>query len=156
METDKIHQAYQKAEKKHKLPSWNAINGEFELSALELEDLPFLKQVRRAIAEKMGSYATLLESYIQPNPGSFINLEETKFFNEEDLQLIYELLKELMYLERSSTHLDFTSEEKDDAAYINESYTAWKKMKKDLEKVMTNLKKGWREELKKSKYHYFG
>ena len=156
MEVNKVRQAYTKIIKKYSLPSWQTINDEFELATIEYEDLPILKQVRRKIVEKFSNYAALLESFLQPNPGSLINLEETKFFNEKDQQTIYELLKELMYLERSSYYLDFTSEEKDDALYINESNASWKKMKKDFENIITNLKKGWREEMKSNKYQYFG
>ncbi|MDO8628393.1 MAG: hypothetical protein Q7R56_01405 [Nanoarchaeota archaeon] len=154
--TETIKQAYQKIAKKHDLPNWEAINEEFEISVIELEDLSVLKQVRRKIADKCNQFASILESFIQPNPGSFINLEETKFFNEEEIRIIYDLLKEFMYLERRSLSLDVLHNEAEDVRYINDSFQLWKKVKKDLEKFTLTLKEGWKKELKTTKYHYFG
>src|SRR3989344_7570437 len=104
---------YEKLKKKHKLPNYEELDNEFELLYVaKLEEIKFpLRFIRRRINDKIAWFCNMLQNIIQPNPGSLISLEESKFFSDEDRKKMIVLLKELMHMERESVLLDIEYDE---------------------------------------------
>src|SRR3989344_2869189 len=142
---------YEKLKKKHKLPNYEELDNEFELLYVaKLEEIKFpLRFIRRRINDKIAWFCNMLQTILQPNPGSLISLEESKFFSESDREKIINLLKDLMYIERESLVLDVEFDEKKDIEFINKALNKWGGIKKDIIYFSEVLRKGWKEELKK-------
>ncbi len=154
-----LRDEYEKLRKTHKLPSYEDLDKEFELLYVtKLEEIKFpLRFIRRRMNDKIAWFCNMLQNIIQPNPGSIIGLEESKFFSNEDKEKMIALLKELMYIERESLFLDIEYEDKKDVEYINNVINKWNKIKKDISHFSEILKNGWKAEIKKeSKEQYFG
>ena len=104
----------------------------------------------------------LIQGILQPNPSSFINLQESSYYKTEEKKDMQKLLKKLMVFERTSLVLDTTLDEKQDAAFIKDSHAYWKSQREALIIIFTTLKEGWEEEEKegahqeKTNEHYFG
>ncbi len=154
-----LKEEYEKLRKNYKLPSYEDLDREFELLYVaKLEEIKFpLRFIRRRITDKLSWFCNMMQNIIQPNPGSLISLEESKFFSDNDRAKIINLLKELMYFERESLILEVYFNEKDDVEFINNIFDIWDKTKKEIKFITDILKKGWKKEMKKEeKEHYFG
>ena len=157
-----LKEEYEKLRKTHKLPSYDLLDSEFELLYIaKLEEIKFpLRFIRRRINDKIAWFCNMLQNIIQPNPGSLISLEESKFFSDEDRKKMIVLLKELMHMERESVLLDIEYDEKKDSEYINYVLGRWTPIKKEISGFSEKLKTGWKEEIKKDKKEnkeaYFG
>ena len=154
-----LKEDFEKLKKNYKLPNYEDLDQEFELLYIsKLEEIKFpLRFVRRRITDKLSWFCNMLQNIIQPNPGSIISLEESKFFSNEDKEKIIILLKELMDLERQSLSLEVEFNEKEDVEFINNTFNKWNKIKKEIHIFSEIMKKGWKEEIKKvEKEHYFG
>ncbi len=158
MDIQDIKKAYGPLAKKYKLPSWKDLDNEFELLAMRdiAEVTHVLRFIRRRINDKFTYYTSILENLLQPNPGSLISLNETKFFTEDEMQIAIRLLKEMMHYDRYSLLLDISSTENEDALFITESFKQWLKLKDDLTKITKSLKDGWKKEIKGDTFHYIG
>ena len=158
MELQDIKKSYGPLAKKYKLPSWKALDDEFELLAMRdiAEVTHVLRFIRRRINDKLAYYTGILENLLQPNPGSLISLHETKFFTEDEFKVAIRLLWEMMYYDRYSLLLDTKSTEKEDAVFIAESFQQWMKLKDDLTKITKSLKDGWKKEMKGDTFQYIG
>ena len=154
-----LKEDYEKLKKTYKLPNYEDLDKEFELLYVtKLEEIKFpLRFIRRRMNDKIAWFCNMLQNIIQPNPGSIIGLEESKFFSSEDREKMIKLLKELMYIERESLILDVEYDEKKDVEYISNVFNKWGKIKKEICNFSEILKKGWKEEIRKeSKEQYFG
>ncbi len=154
-----LKEEYEKLSKKYTLPKYEDLDHEFELLYIShLEEIKFpLRFIRRRITDKLSWFCNMLQNIIQPNPGSLISLEESKFFSDKDREKIIGLLKELMIIERQSLNLEITYNEKDDVEFINNLFSRWNNIKKEILYFSEILKKKWKEEIKKEeKEHYFG
>ena len=157
-----IKQEYESLVKKHKLPSYEDLDKEFELLYFyKLEEVKFpLRFVRRRIFDKIKTYIRLLESIINPNPGSLISLEESKFFSQEEKKEIIVLLKEMVSLDSKNILVELKQSEKEDAFLIKEAFEDWKELKEKLHKIGKKINEGWISEVESKKEEadsqYFG
>lgn len=154
-----LKEEYEKLRKLHKLPNYEDLDKEFELLYISgLEEIKFpLRFIRRRITDKISWFCNMLQNILQPNPGSLISLEESKFFSDADREKLISLLKELMYFERQSLMLEVNFNEKEDVEFVNDVFTKWGKIRKEISYFAEKLKKGWKEELKKEeKEPYIG
>lgn len=154
-----IKEEYERFVKKYNLPSYEKLDNEFELlyftNIIEISHL--LRFVRRRINDRIAAFTALLHGFLQPNPGSLINLEEANFLNEDEKKKVLVLIKELMDLERKNSLLDINFDEKKDAEFIKEAVNKWFELKKEIFKILNKVKNGWEAKVKEEgKEHYFG
>ena len=147
-----LKEEYDRLKKNFKIPNYEELDKEFELLYItKLEEIKFpLRFVRRRMNDKIAWFCNMLQNIIQPNPGSLISLEESKFFSDEDRTKMISLLKELMYMERESLTLDINYDKKKDVEYINNVFNKWTKLKKEVDYISDILKNGWKKEIKKA------
>ncbi len=155
-----IKKEYQTLEKKYKLPDYEELDREFELLyVMDIKEIKYvLRFIRRRINDKVAWACTMVQSILQPNPGSLVNLQESNCFARDDKQRLFNLLKEMMQLERKSLLLDINPDEKNDAAFINESYKHWSSFKNEVAWAAEKMHKHWSmvQEERKERGHYFG
>jgi len=153
-----LKKEYEKYQNKYSLPDYDGIDDEFELLYItDIAEIKFpLRFMRRRMNDKLVWICNIIQSIIQPNPSSIINLEESNFFSKENKIHLSNILRELMQIERRSLALDINQNEKEDAELIKEIYKVYKKLKPDINKISEKMLECWKTERKLEKGHYFG
>ena len=153
---------YEPLQKKYGLPSYDLLNAEFELlyiaNVVQI-DYP-LRFIRRKMSDRFGLLCSMLQAFLQPNPGSFINLRESSFFSADEKKQMQDLIRQLMEWERRSLHLDLRLQEKEDVSYIKDASASWASLKPHLDALFSKLPLSWKtaeeEHSPEDKNHYFG
>ena len=155
-----LKKEYESLKKKYNLPDYDGLDNEFELLYVgEIKEIKFpLRFIRRRINDKIAMVCNMIQTLLQPNPGSVINLQEASFLDKEEKNKYSELLKNLMIIERTSLALDLNFDENGDAEFIKDNYKGWLEAKDDIMKLTDKLIDGWKKlEIKKEqRNHYFG
>lgn len=155
-----VKKEYESLKRRYHLPNYEDLDKEFEFLYIgEIKEIKFpLRFIRRRINDKIALICNMVQTLLQPNPSSMINLKESSFLSKEDKMKYSELLRDLMQAERTSLVLDFDFNEKKDAEFINKNYKKFLEVKGDIIKLTQKLVDGWKniESKRESKDHYFG
>jgi hypothetical protein len=135
---------YAELKKKHKLPDFNELNRELEISSIEETDF-FLRAIVRKSAEKLDFYAQLLENTLQPDTSNLYSMHEARVFSQEEKIKMNELYARMMKLARESIETSLDNTEENEAKFISLFYSEWKSMKKDLLVFTRKMKDSWNE-----------
>lgn len=130
--------------KKHKLPSFNELDKEFEISTIDKKEFP-LREIRRKIAEKIDLYITLFESVLQVEP-TIKTLNEIGAFSESEKENLYKLFRKFMVIDRSSIETSIDEDDEKTAEFIKTVFDQWKDLKKELLPIIKKLKESWMQE----------
>jgi hypothetical protein len=136
-----IKEKYSELQKRYKLPSFEEIDKEFEISKIE-KDAFLLREVRRKIADRLKAYSEILENILQPDT-TVTNLFESKIFNEEERNEIFSLYKKLMFFERFSVETSIDEDDKKSADFINAVFKDLGEIKKNFLKFIRQVKDNW-------------
>ena len=140
-----IEKEYTKLRKKYKLPKFNDIDKEFEIS--DLESTNFLtSNILRKIAEKLEFYSSLINDLLQPEASSLSSMHETRFFADEEKNKMYVLIKKLMKYHRNVIELVLEHDEKKQAGFLNSFFLEWIQIKKQLISHLGKMKDSWSKE----------
>jgi len=125
-----VKEAYGFLKKEHGiLPTWDAINNEFEISTIE--DPGFLlRKIKRKMAEKMEPILDLLEHTITPDPNSFTDIYEIKCFTNSEREQALDLFRILMQHYRLCLETDILGDSTETVKAIRKIYDMWKEQKK--------------------------
>ena len=145
--TKGLRKKYELLRKKHKLPGFEELDSEFEISALDTESLS-PRELRRKISEKIDDVALMLERALHPDT-NLADLYESRVFDESEKQELFEIYKKMMAFARQTAELMLDSNEKLEASFINSFYSEWKKLKPQLLRHVTKLKESWQKETEK-------
>lgn len=150
-----LKQDYEKLAKKYGLPAYAELDENFELlyAAPIYEISHPLSFVRRKMNDKLAWVCIMLQSIIQPNPSSMINMQEAAFFSKEQKEECQKILKELIIISRTSVTLDIDTNEKKDAEHIKTIFAAWNKLKPRLLAIAQVFPEGWKRDSKKEFSH---
>ena len=151
-----IKEAYEKLAKKHKLPDYDTVNNELEISSIESEDF-LLRQIRKKVVERIDEITDVLSSILQPSADSMVDMHECRFFDDKDKGKIIDIYKKLMILRRQATEANITLDEKNDEAVVSGFFKQWPEMKKEIMPFMERMKSCWEHETEiEEKLEYFG
>lgn len=137
---------YQKLSKKYKLPNYNDIDLDFEISTIEKKKKFLLREIRRRILDKFDGIKEILESIIQPDANSFQSIYESRIFTEEERNIIYTIYKNLMIFIRKANIVSLRADEKEEVAFINDIFAEWQNLKPKLIKYFDKIKENWGKE----------
>ena len=141
--------------KKYKLPSFNEVNEEFEISDIDKDDF-LLREIRRKIAEKLEIYMKFLEEILQPET-TLSNMYESKIFNDAEREEIFKIYKKLMFLNRLSIETSVNEDDKKSSEYINIIFKEWNEIKSQFSKFVTKAKESWLKDIDiKEELRYLG
>ncbi|MEK6835744.1 MAG: hypothetical protein AABX55_01860 [Nanoarchaeota archaeon] len=150
-----IKQEYNKL--KYKLPKFENLDEEFEISSANIKSKEFLlRNVRRRVNEKVVFYCRIIEGLLYPNANNIIGMFEIKAFNEDEKEEISKIYKRLMRYERGSLLIDVNPDDTKDVDYINNLLKEWKEFKQALTKITEKMRNSWELEEKVTKDVYFG
>lgn len=144
MAASKLKKLYESLRRKYKLPAFDELDAEFEISAIEAETA-LLREVRKQISEKVGNVNSLVEEVLQPDT-NLVNLYESRVFDEDEKKRLFELYKRLMVVDRNLVELMIANDEKLDAAFIKSFHEEWRKIKPELLRFIRKLKESWEKE----------
>ncbi|MBI4448912.1 hypothetical protein HY641_02705 [Candidatus Woesearchaeota archaeon] len=138
-----IKETYETLCKEHKLPSYEEMDQEFDLCSIE-EEHHLLRSVKKRMDDRVHYVGSLVETIIRPNPESYSDMYECRYFSDADKKKVYELLREMHHILRSLDESNVLCNEKRDAQLINEIFAAWPALKKEALSFIGRLKDAWR------------
>lgn len=142
---------------KYKLPRYDDLDKEFEISTANIKDKNFLlRNIRRRLNDKVIFYCRIIEGLLYPNPNNLIGMLEVRSFNDAEKEKISKIYKKLMQFERQSLMIDIDPDEKRDLDFINDLFKEWGKFKEELISITKKMKESWHLEEKEEKDNYFG
>ncbi len=152
-----LEKEYNNLKKKYKLPDFEKLNNEFELTSYKDIDPRFLlRNIRKRIIDRVASIIRFLEDILHPSGQSIVLMNEVKFFDENKLNEINSLLKKFMLIARQSLVLDTDLNEEEDAGFIMVVLKEWPDLKKELKAIAVVLRDSWKAEEKTNTESYFG
>ena len=131
--------------KKYKLPKFEEIDKEFEISSLENERF-LIRNTLRKIAEKLEIYSDAIGNLVHPDGSSLSSMYEVRFFSDDEKDGMYKLFKKLMKANRDIAAIVLSADEKKEADFLNDFFNGWLNMKKELIAYMGKMRESWEKE----------
>ena len=154
---EKLKENYLKIQKEHNLPSFEDLNKDFHIEKIaEMESELLIREIRRFVGDKMVNYMRFIENLINPVNVPMFILSIIKALNIEDKKKLSEMYKDLMKMEIVFIELDLEFSEEKESKFIKDSYKSWQKVKKDLLKILDNVKVGKDTKIESNNKGYFG
>jgi hypothetical protein len=151
----KLKPVYAKLQKKHRLPSWDDLDSEFEIDTSD-EPSSILRHIRRHMCETFEGYTKILEDILHPE-SAISALYELKVLDEEGKEQLFSIYRRLMMLLRYGLETGLARSDEKDAEFIRQAYKDWAAIKPDFMKVAKKLKSSWENDTDiKEQQAYFG
>lgn len=144
----KFKRLYEPLRKKHKLPSFEELDHNFEISAMDQEFFS-LREIRKKLAERVDDVAGMVERMLQPDT-NLSDLCESRVLDETEKKELFALYKTLMVASRRLSELLLLNDEKLDAEFIKSFFAEWKKIKPQLLGFIKKLRESWEKETEES------
>jgi len=155
MEVAELKKKYEQLAKKHKLPSFDELNSDFEIDKLDRESNNLLRAIRKLIMEKIVNSMSFLEMLVNPINAPRMYMPYIVTMEVMDKKIIDEIYSSLAGLSVLSLELEINSEEKDEAVLINSVLGKWKELKPKFSQILKNIKEPKNSVAKKER-SYFG
>ena len=154
---EKLKENYAEVEKKHRLPSFEELNREFQIEKICESETDFLlREIRKYMAEKFSNYLRFVEAVLNPSSASMFVFSFIKSLTIEDKKLLESVGKKLMGIEVDSIELDVEYSEEKEVEFIKKSYSSWDVCKRELLCVFQSVKKNWDNKSEANNKGYFG
>lgn len=152
-----LKKQYEPLKKKYKLPEFSELNKEFEIEKIQEKETDFLlREIRRAISEKMAAFLKLFELFLNPQAAPLFILTSLKNLTLKEKEMIENIYKELVKLEIISINLDIEYNEKEEVKFIIEAMKKWKEIKLFAKEIVDFLIKFQNKNTEKKEKSYFG
>jgi len=140
-----VKEAYEELRKRYNLPSFQSLDNEFEIRALDLEKCGILiKALLRTINAKIGLFLNYLEPVASPSQ-TMHSMIEVSHLDEKDKQDIFMLYKELSGLYHAALYKEM-EDEKDIAMFINDTWKKWPSIKRREIGFLKKISEIWEKE----------
>ncbi len=151
-----IKDSYEKFQKKYGLPSFDSMNNDFHIGAIE-KDTQLLDEIGQKIADKVEYGLDVLRVILQPDANSCSDMYECTIFENGERKTAFALFKQLMILKRGLAEAELLGEEKIIAEIIKQAHTALTSIKPELVRIVKKMQDSWRKNLdQESDVHYLG
>ncbi|MEK6847135.1 MAG: hypothetical protein AABY16_03140 [Nanoarchaeota archaeon] len=144
MEIEELKSAYVGLQKKHALPVFDDLNSVFDIGKIERDSGNLLRDVRRAMVEKVAHYLRLMELMLNPSQASPIFLILLKEVTSADKQVLDKVFSSFIEIELYSYKLDVGSSDNDEADFIKKIYGVWNENRDSLLKLLNILERNWK------------
>jgi hypothetical protein len=138
---EKLKAEYDKLKQKYKLPAFDELNNEFEIYDIKTNAF-IIREISRRIIRKAEDFLSMLNPILNPNPNSLHSIIETKIFEKQDLEPMFDFYRKLFQLAHKGITASFESEAVE-AAWINEVWKAWPEIKKLAHSYSKKITEGW-------------
>jgi hypothetical protein len=161
MESDdseqKMKKEFEKLRDKYSLPSFDTLAEEFDAEKVFEKDSGFLlRDIRRAIAEKIGAYVHMLESLINPVSTPLFIYSVLKTCSPEQKNNLKKLYDELSGFQFKIMKLDTLYKEEAESEFIKQATKKWQGLKKEIYEVLDCFDKEYGKSSEHANKSYFG
>ena len=140
MDLSELKKQYAPLGSKHKLPSFDKLNEDFEIDKIDREtDFP-LRLIRKTMMEKIINSLGFVEMLLNPVNAPRLYLGYIKSISQEDKEKIDKIYETLADLSLNSLSLELSSDESKEAELIQKIYSKWNELKPDFKKIMEDMK----------------
>ena len=140
MELIDLKKQYEPLSKKHKLPSFEKLNEDFEIDKIDRETDFLLRLVRKTMMEKIINSLGFIEMLLNPVNAPRLYLGYIKSISQEDKEKIDKIFEALADLSLNSLSLELSSDESKEAELIQKIFSKWNELKPDFNKIMDDMK----------------
>lgn len=152
-----IKEDYKKIEEKFSLPAFENLVEEFDVEKIsEKEEGLLIRDIRRAVAEKISGYLHLFEMLMNPSSPPMFVFSFMKNLSEQDKKEIKEIYKELSRLQIHTIKLDTVYDETKEAEFIKKTYTLWQNLKTKVYALVEIFEKEFEKNSEAKEKSYFG
>jgi len=153
---EELKKEYELIRKKFNLPSFEYLDEEFEIRALEINKSGILlKALLRIILSKIGLFLNYLDPVVSPNPQSYHSMVELNNISNEDKQKMTSYYRTLSYLYHEGCAVELKSENHT-AEFIKNISEKWPSLKKEESAYLDKITKAWVAEKQTEKSSYTG
>lgn len=138
-----VRDNYEVVRKKYNLPSFNEVDQEFEIAAIE-EEQNVLREIRHKVQDRLEFGIGILDTVCQPDSNNVRSMMEASFFNDTEKRKAFELSQKIAGLWRSLTEAELLNEEKSDAEFIKLAIKEWHAMKEHLLVYVRKMRESWK------------
>lgn len=150
-----MKEKYEKLVERYSLPEYSELGRYFAIEGIDDDD-NILKEIIKKIHLKVESYASMIESLIQPD-STLGSMHEASYLDEDKKKNLIKLFAKLMSLERTLVLENLEFEEETAAKTIKASVAEWKELLPELKSLLKNMKDSWNKEtIVKEERGYFG
>ncbi len=150
-----LKEQYKEYVKKYDLPSFEKVNGVFEIEKIDKESDCLLKVVRKAMMEKIVNTLGFLDMFSNPVNLPRVYYSFMKSITQEDKKMMDEIYFAFGELSTESLELEVDYTEKKEADMIKKVYGVWNLKKEDIARIFANVRNPKANNEKKEK-GYFG
>lgn len=154
---ESLKRDYSKLQKKYSLPGFQELNEEFDIEKIAENETDFLlREVRKAIMDKVINYLRFVEMLLNPSNAPMFFLSLIKGLTSQDKRILERLYEKLGNFEIDVICLDCKYNEKDEAEFIKKLTKEWKDVSDEMIKLTEILKRNWSQKSGKGERGYLG
>lgn len=148
---------YGKLKIKYSLPDFGLLAEDFDIEKLfEKESSFIIREIRRAIAEKLGSYLQLFEMLMNPSGPPIFIFSILRKLNSEERNKIKEIYNSLSKYQLEIMKLDIVYNEEKESNFVKSVFNDWQKLKIEIYDLIKSLEKDLEEDSGSRDNGYFG
>ena len=148
---------YKKLKVKYSLPDFNLVAEDFDVEKLfEKESRFIIREIRRAIAEKLGAYLQLFEMFMNPSGPPIFIFSILRKLNSDERNKIKEIYNSLSKYQIEIMKLDIVYNEEKEADFVKIIFKDWQKLKIEIYDLIKSLEKDLKEDSTSRDSGYFG
>ena len=138
----------------HKLPDYDALNADFEIDTIDPVAKHLLKELTKKIFDRIELFKKILETTLQPDV-SILSMQEAEFLAENDHEIVADILRRLMTLDRSLLLAELQNSNELYAQFIITAAKEWPNVKKDLTPIIKRMQAGWSTRTKARQFQQY-
>src|SRR3989344_223992 len=144
MEIEELKEAYVGLHKEFNTPGFDELNNIFDIGKIERNSGNLLRDILRAMVEKVAHYLRLMELMLNPSQASPIFLILLKEVTPADKQSLDKVFSAFIEIELASYRLDVGSKDSDEAEFVKKIYAVWTSNREELLKLLSILERNWK------------
>ncbi len=139
-----VKKEYDILKRKYKLPDFETVDSEIELSSIKNINRKFLLRIiRHGITERLISFCRFFENLLHPTVPSLVSMHEVKYLDDKQKDKLLLIIKELMLFDREALMLELELSEQKDAKFISDFFREWPKLKGMMREIISDLHTIW-------------
>lgn len=138
-----IKEHYVKFAKKYNLPKFEELDSEFEIGKIDTKLGFYFKDISRAINNKIGYFAGLLEPTVNPPIPTIHSMVETSNIDKNEKEDILKLYKKLLFLAHKGYTLEAVKDENKVAEFIKDIWKVWPELREEMFRSMKIITEAW-------------
>ena len=139
-----VKEEYNTLKVKYKLPEFEQLAEEFDVERVAEKETSFLvREIRRAISEKVSAFLHLFETFMNPSSAPVFIFSMIKNLDDGDKEKVKEIYKKLSMIEIKILKLDVSYNIEKEVEFIKDTNKEWQTIKQDSIKILDKLGEGF-------------